>query len=52
MPGLQAPVNAPPPPQQPAGGDVVGQLKELAELRAQGVLTDEEFARQKARILA
>jgi hypothetical protein len=28
------------------------QLKELAELKSQGVLTDEEFAQQKARILA
>ena len=32
--------------------DVVQQLKGLAELRDQGVLTDEEFAAQKARILA
>ncbi len=28
------------------------QLKQLAELRDQGILTDEEFAVQKARILA
>jgi hypothetical protein len=28
------------------------QLKELAALRDQGVLTDEEFAAQKAKILA
>jgi len=27
-------------------------LKELGELRASGLLTDEEFAREKARILA
>ncbi|MGO4690712.1 SHOCT domain-containing protein [Glaciibacter sp. 2TAF33] len=27
------------------------QLKTLAELKAQGVLTEEEFATQKARIL-
>jgi hypothetical protein len=32
--------------------DVIGQLKELAELKEQGILTDEEFAAQKARILA
>jgi hypothetical protein len=37
----------PPPPQQ----DTIQQLKDLAELRAQGVLTEEEFAAQKARIL-
>ena len=44
---------APPPP--PAASapdvDVVGQLKGLAELRDQGVLTEAEFAAQKAKIL-
>jgi hypothetical protein len=37
----------------PAGttGDTIGQLKELAELKAQGILTEEEFAGQKAKIL-
>jgi hypothetical protein len=38
---------APPSPQQ----DMVQQLKDLAELKDQGVLTEEEFAAQKARIL-
>ena len=38
---------APPPPQQ----DMVQQLKDLAELKDQGILTEEEFAAQKARIL-
>jgi Short C-terminal domain len=43
---------APPPPAAPAGGeDRVEQLKELASLKDQGVLTEEEFAREKARIL-
>jgi Short C-terminal domain len=44
---------APPPPQPAAGGgtDRVEQLKELAGLRDQGVLTEEEFAAEKARIL-
>lgn len=37
----------PPPPQI----DVASQLKELAALRDQGILTDEEFATQKAKIL-
>jgi Short C-terminal domain len=37
----------PPPPQQ----DMVQQLKDLAELKDQGILTEEEFAAQKARIL-
>lgn len=42
----------PPPAAAPASGDVVAQLKELAELKNQGILTEEEFAAQKARILA
>jgi hypothetical protein len=29
----------------------IAQLKELADLKAQGILTDEEFAAQKAQIL-
>lgn len=33
-------------------GNQVAQLKDLASLKQQGVLTDEEFAREKARILA
>ena len=36
-----------PAPQQ----DMVQQLKDLAELKDQGILTEEEFAAQKARIL-
>lgn len=35
----------------PAQDDVIRQLKELAALKEQGILTDEEFAAQKARIL-
>jgi Short C-terminal domain len=35
----------------PAAPDPIAQLKDLADLKAQGVLTDEEFAAQKARIL-
>jgi hypothetical protein len=44
-----------PPPSPPAAApapDVITQLKGLAELRDQGVLTEEEFAAQKAKILA
>jgi hypothetical protein len=44
-----------PPPQAPgaAGGeDRVQQLKDLAALKEQGVLTDAEFEAEKARILA
>jgi Short C-terminal domain len=45
---------APPPPPQPAAPqvDVVSQLQKLGELKAAGILTDEEFAAQKAKILA
>ncbi len=46
---------AEPPPQQAApaapAADPIAQLKELGELRDSGVLTDEEFAAQKAKIL-
>jgi hypothetical protein len=41
-------------PSAPAGGiepDTVEQLKQLGQLREQGILTDEEFAAQKAKVL-
>jgi putative oligomerization/nucleic acid binding protein len=42
----------PPPPPPPAPPrDTVTQLKELAELKSQGILTDAEFQAQKAKIL-
>ena len=41
------PQQAPPPPQQ----DVVSQLERLAALKDQGILTEEEFQAQKAKIL-
>jgi hypothetical protein len=44
------PQEAPPAP-APASVDVVEQLKGLADLKAQGILTEEEFAAQKAKIL-
>lgn len=40
---------APPPPA--AGPDPIEQLRQLGELHQQGVLTDEEFAAQKAKLL-
>jgi Short C-terminal domain len=46
---------AAPPPPQPAAApapDPIEQLKELAALHAQGILTDAEFEAQKAKILA
>jgi hypothetical protein len=47
------PAAAPPPAPAPeAGASVIDQLKELGELKAQGILTEEEFAAQKAKLLA
>jgi Short C-terminal domain len=46
---------APPPPAPapaPAPESRVDKLKDLADLKQQGVLTEEEFAAEKARILA
>ena len=42
------------PPPQPAAParDPVAQLKDLAELKSQGILSDAEFEAQKAKILA
>ena len=46
---------APPPPPPPAPADdmdtKIAQLRELGELKSQGVLSEEEFAAQKQRIL-
>jgi hypothetical protein len=47
-PAQQAP---PPAPAPPAEQSTIEQLKELAALKEQGVLTEEEFAAQKAKIL-
>jgi hypothetical protein len=41
----------PPPPATDDRDRQIAQLKELADLKAQGVLTEEEFAAQKAEIL-
>ncbi|WP_084489108.1 SHOCT domain-containing protein [Nocardia niwae] len=43
---------APPPPRSGVTMDRITALKELAQLRAQGVLTEAEFEAEKARILA
>ncbi|MFF2028168.1 SHOCT domain-containing protein [Streptomyces sp. NPDC058171] len=40
-----------PPPPAPAGDDLVSRLQELARLKEAGVLTDEEFAAAKAKLL-
>lgn len=46
------PEYAPPPSPPAAAPDMVSQLKGLADLRDQGVLTEEEFQAQKAKVLA
>ncbi len=43
---------APPPPAAPPADDMFAKLRQLAELKDQGILTEEEFAAQKAKILA
>lgn len=48
---------APPPasapqPAAPSSDDLINKLKELANLKDQGILTEEEFSAQKAKILA
>jgi hypothetical protein len=55
--GSPAYMAAQPPPQQyaepapEAAPDPIEQLKQLGQLHEQGILTDEEFAAQKAKIL-
>jgi len=41
----------PAPAAAPPAADPLAQLKQLGELHAQGILTDDEFAAQKAKIL-
>ena len=53
-PPQYAPVEAPPaaaPVPTPAQPDRIAQLKELGELKSAGVLTEEEFQAEKAKIL-
>lgn len=47
-----APPPPPPPPPAPAATDPIALLGDLGRLHEAGTLTDEEFAAQKARILA
>jgi len=50
---------APPPPPPPApvapapatGDDTIAELKQLADLKAQGILTEDEFSAAKAKLL-
>jgi len=43
---------APAPAPAASGSSVIDQLKELGELKEQGILTEDEFAAQKAKLLA
>jgi len=45
------PPQAAPPPAAGSEGDRISQLKDLAQLKESGILTDEEFAAEKAKIL-
>lgn len=47
-----APAPAPEPPAAASMDTKIAQLKELSQLKEQGVLTEAEFAAQKSRILA
>ena len=47
----QAPPPAAPAPAAPPADDSVTKLQELAQLHTQGVLSDEEFAAAKAKVL-
>jgi len=58
QPAPSAPPPAAPAPAAPAapaasagGDDRIAKLQQLADLKKQGILTDEEFAAEKARIL-
>ena len=46
------PQYAAPPPAAPAQPDLVSQLKQLAELKEQGILTEAEFNAEKAKLLS
>ena len=50
-PQQYAPAPPPPPAAAPSQADVIEQLKQLGELHASGILTDDEFAAQKAKLL-
>jgi hypothetical protein len=47
----QQPPPPPPPAAAPAEDELVTQLKQLAELKDQGILTEEEFSAKKAQLL-
>jgi hypothetical protein len=50
-PPQQAPYQQAPPPAPAASSPMIDQLNQLAQLHAQGVLSDDEFATAKAKLL-
>jgi hypothetical protein len=48
----QAAAPAPAAPAAPAGDDMMAKITQLAQLHAQGILSDEEFAAAKAKLLS
>ena len=50
-PPQEAPVQQPPAAAPPAQQSTIEQLKDLAALKEQGMLTEEEFEAQKAKLL-
>jgi hypothetical protein len=50
-PAPAPPAYAPPPQDDGPGPDAIAQLRELGKLRDDGILTDEEFAAEKHKIL-
>lgn len=46
------PATPPPPPAPTGAADPVAELQKLADMKAQGLLTDEEFSAMKAKILS
>lgn len=47
----QAPPPPPPAPAAPPADDLMGQLQKLADMKAQGLLSDEEFSAMKAKLI-
>ncbi len=50
-PAAQAPAAPPAPTAGEMTDEVISQLKQLADLKNQGILTEEEFTAQKAKLL-
>ena len=48
----QAPPPPPPAPAAPGGGDLMAELQKLADMKSAGLLSDDEFAAAKAKLLA